>query len=70
MASVFPPLSSSSSIRTSNSCSCPPPSENKKPCIDVRYLENDSRYITPEDKARYMKEYEDNKKKKELYKGI
>ena len=47
-------------------CSCPPPSKKSEPCIDVRYLENDSRYITPEDKERYMKEYEDNKKKKEL----
>jgi hypothetical protein len=47
-------------------CSCPPPSKKTIPVIDVRYLENDSRYITPEDRERYMKEYEDNKIKREI----
>ena len=45
-------------------CKCTQPSNNYEPSVDVRYLENDSRYITPEDKERYQKEFEEIQKKK------
>ena len=45
-------------------CKCPQPSNNYEPSIDTRYLENDSRYITPEDKERYQKEFEEIQSKK------
>ena len=49
-------------------CKCPQTSNNYEPSIDVRYLENDSRYITPEDKEKYQKEFEEiqRRKKQEL----
>ena len=47
-------------------CSFPPPPKTYEPKIDIRYLENDSRYVTPEDRKRYMKEFEDIQRQKEL----
>ena len=40
---------------------CKPPlnNDNYKSNCDPRYLENDSRYITPEDKIKFQKEYND-----------
>ena len=45
-------------------CKCTQPLNNYEPSIDTRYLENDSRYITPEDKERYQKEFEEIQMKK------
>ena len=40
-------------------CSCPNPPKTYEPEIDKRYLENDSRYITPEDLEKYHQEFEE-----------
>ena len=42
-------------------CKCPVQTEYKSNC-DPRYLENDSRYITPEDKLKFQKEYDESLK--------
>ena len=40
-------------------CSCPNLPQTYEPKIDKRYLENDSRYITPEDLEKYHQEFEE-----------
>lgn len=40
-------------------CSCPNPPKTYETEIDKRYLENDSRYITPEDLEKYHQEFEE-----------
>ena len=40
-------------------CSCPNLPKTYEPKIDKRYLENDSRYITPEDLEKYHQEFEE-----------
>lgn len=40
-------------------CSFPSQKKEYKSSVDPRYLENDSRYVTPEDKEKFDKEYEE-----------
>tara|TARA_Y100000389_G_C17252156_1_gene408650 strand:- start:90 stop:488 length:399 start_codon:yes stop_codon:yes gene_type:complete len=47
-------------------CTCPQPSNTFEPSIDKRYFENDSRYITPEDKEKYEKEFEELQRNREI----
>ena len=47
-------------------CRSPPQPEKTEPQIDMRYLENDSRYISPEDLEKYTKEFHEMKKNDEL----
>ena len=49
-----------------NFCRAPPQPEKYEPQIDMRYLENDSRYISPEDLQKYEKEFYEIKRNDEL----
>ena len=52
-------------------CSFPNQKKEYKSSIDPRYLENDSRYVTPEDKKKFDKEYEEYiKQQQERYESI
>lgn len=51
--------------KTLEFCVHPQPETKKVSSIDPRYLENDSRYITPEDKEKYRIEFENFMKERE-----
>ena len=51
--------------KTLGFCVCPEPKRESLSTVDPRYLENDSRYITPEDREKYEKEFEQLMKEKE-----
>lgn len=51
--------------KTLEFCVHPQPETKKVSSIDQRYLENDSRYITPEDKEKYRIEFENFMKERE-----